>query len=132
MDPKGWGLGNLLDRGSDSAFLEGLRLQRLVRANYADGVYQALQEPLLPNPRRLSDAATKGTAGLASSKNRTVLGLFFGNKGGEQVETRLQRFPYPNPPFPKLHFQLLFFILERLVKEEYRKICFPHLPPTTP
>lgn len=56
----------------------GLRLQRLVRANYADGVYQALQEPLLPNPRRLSDAATKGTAGLASSKNRTVLGLFFG------------------------------------------------------
>ncbi|XP_027624992.1 dual oxidase 2 [Tupaia chinensis] len=38
----------------------------------------ALEEPLLPNPRRLSDAATRGTAGLASRRNRTVLGVFFG------------------------------------------------------
>ncbi|XP_047396007.1 dual oxidase 2 isoform X1 [Sciurus carolinensis] len=56
----------------------GSRLQRLVPANYADGVYQALEEPLLPNPRRLSDAATQGRAGLASLRNRTVLGVFFG------------------------------------------------------
>ncbi|EHH63048.1 hypothetical protein EGM_15938 [Macaca fascicularis] len=56
----------------------GCRLQRRVPANYADGVYQALQEPQLPNPRRLSDAATNGTAGLPSLRNRTVLGVFFG------------------------------------------------------
>lgn len=56
----------------------GSRLQRLVPANYADGVYQALEEPLLPNPRRLSDAVTQGRAGLASVHNRTVLGVFFG------------------------------------------------------
>ncbi|XP_007933419.1 dual oxidase 2 [Orycteropus afer afer] len=56
----------------------GFRLQRRVPANYADGVYQALGEPLLPNPRQLSNAATKGTAGQASSRNRTVLGVFFG------------------------------------------------------
>ncbi|CAO2579083.1 Dual oxidase 2 [Lemmus lemmus] len=56
----------------------GSRLQRLVPANYADGVYQALEEPLLPNPRRLSDAVTQGRAGLASIHNRTVLGVFFG------------------------------------------------------
>ncbi|XP_055459664.1 dual oxidase 2 isoform X2 [Psammomys obesus] len=56
----------------------GSRLQRLLPANYADGVYQALEEPLLPNPRRLSDAVTQGRAGLASLHNRTVLGVFFG------------------------------------------------------
>uniref|UniRef100_A0A2K5ZIE7 NAD(P)H oxidase (H2O2-forming) n=1 Tax=Mandrillus leucophaeus TaxID=9568 RepID=A0A2K5ZIE7_MANLE len=56
----------------------GCRLQRRVPANYADGVYQALQEPQLPNPRRLSDAATRGIAGLPSLRNRTVLGVFFG------------------------------------------------------
>ncbi|XP_077620493.1 dual oxidase 2 [Crocuta crocuta] len=55
----------------------GFRLQRLVPANYADGVYQALGEPLLPNSRRLSDAAMRGTAGQASRRNRTVLGVFF-------------------------------------------------------
>lgn len=47
-------------------------------ANYADGVYQALEEPLLPNPRRLSDAVAQGRAGLPSVHNRTVLGVFFG------------------------------------------------------
>ncbi|ERE70902.1 dual oxidase 2-like protein [Cricetulus griseus] len=56
----------------------GSRLQRLAPAHYADGVYQALEEPLLPNPRRLSDAVTQGRAGLASIHNRTVLGVFFG------------------------------------------------------
>uniref|UniRef100_A0A8C6DK07 NAD(P)H oxidase (H2O2-forming) n=1 Tax=Moschus moschiferus TaxID=68415 RepID=A0A8C6DK07_MOSMO len=56
----------------------GSRLQRLVPANYADGVYQALGEPLLPNPRRLSNAAMRGSAGRPSGRNRTVLGLFFG------------------------------------------------------
>ncbi|XP_044774342.1 dual oxidase 2 isoform X1 [Neomonachus schauinslandi] len=56
----------------------GFRLQRLVPANYADGVYQALGEPLLPNPRLLSDAAMRGTAGQPSHSNRTVLGVFFG------------------------------------------------------
>ncbi|XP_062060744.1 dual oxidase 2 [Lepus europaeus] len=56
----------------------GSRLQRLVPANYADGVYQVLEEPLMPNPRLLSDAATRGKAGLASLHNRTVLGVFFG------------------------------------------------------
>lgn len=56
----------------------GSRLRRLVPANYADGVYQALEEPLLPNPRLLSDAVANGSAGLASVHNRTVLGVFFG------------------------------------------------------
>ncbi|XP_058150088.1 dual oxidase 2 [Dasypus novemcinctus] len=56
----------------------GSRLQRLVPANYADGVYQALQEPLLPNPRMLSSAAMRGTEGQPSRRNRTVLGVFFG------------------------------------------------------
>ena len=56
----------------------GFRLQRLVPANYADGVYQALAELLLPNPRLLSDAAMRGTAGQPSLRNRKVLGVFFG------------------------------------------------------
>ncbi|XP_044923603.1 dual oxidase 2 isoform X1 [Mustela putorius furo] len=56
----------------------GSRLQRLLPANYKDGVYQALGEPLLPNPRRLSDAAMRGAAGQPSRRNRTVLGVFFG------------------------------------------------------
>lgn len=60
----------------------GSRLQRLAPARYADGVYQALGEPLLPNPRRLSDAATRGPAGQASRRNRTVLGVFFGERKG--------------------------------------------------
>lgn len=56
----------------------GSRLQRLVPASYADGVYQPLGEPHLPNPRALSNAAMRGPAGLASLRNRTVLGVFFG------------------------------------------------------
>ncbi|XP_042108464.1 dual oxidase 1 isoform X2 [Ovis aries] len=57
---------------------KGSRLQRLVPASYADGVYQPLGEPHLPNPRALSNTAMRGPAGLASLQNRTVLGVFFG------------------------------------------------------
>lgn len=56
----------------------GSRLQRLVPASYADGVYQPLGEPHLPNPRKLSNSAMRGPAGQASLRNRTVLGVFFG------------------------------------------------------
>uniref|UniRef100_A0A8C0N984 NAD(P)H oxidase (H2O2-forming) n=1 Tax=Canis lupus familiaris TaxID=9615 RepID=A0A8C0N984_CANLF len=54
------------------------REERLVPARYADGVYQPLGEPHLPNPRDLSNAAMRGPAGQASLRNRTVLGVFFG------------------------------------------------------
>uniref|UniRef100_A0A8C0R5N9 NAD(P)H oxidase (H2O2-forming) n=1 Tax=Canis lupus dingo TaxID=286419 RepID=A0A8C0R5N9_CANLU len=54
------------------------REERLVPASYADGVYQPLGEPHLPNPRDLSNAAMRGPAGQASLRNRTVLGVFFG------------------------------------------------------
>ncbi|XP_069316658.1 dual oxidase 1 [Eulemur rufifrons] len=57
---------------------KGSRLQRLVPASYADGVYQPLGEPYLPNPRDLSNIAARGPAGQASLQNRTVLGVFFG------------------------------------------------------
>ncbi|XP_008960182.1 dual oxidase 1 isoform X1 [Pan paniscus] len=57
---------------------KGSRLQRLVPASYADGVYQPLGEPHLPNPRDLSNTISRGPAGLASLRNRTVLGVFFG------------------------------------------------------
>ncbi|XP_059558440.1 dual oxidase 1 isoform X2 [Myotis daubentonii] len=57
---------------------KGYRLQRLVPATYADGVYQPLGEPYLPNPRDVSNTATRGPAGQASLQNRTVLGVFFG------------------------------------------------------
>uniref|UniRef100_G3TTY1 NAD(P)H oxidase (H2O2-forming) n=1 Tax=Loxodonta africana TaxID=9785 RepID=G3TTY1_LOXAF len=57
---------------------KGSRLQRLVPASYADGVYQPLGEPHLPNPRAISNTAMRGPAGQASLQNRTVLGVFFG------------------------------------------------------
>lgn len=50
----------------------------LVPASYADGVYQPLGEPQLPNPRDLSNTAMRGPAGQASLPKRTVLGVFFG------------------------------------------------------
>ncbi|KAM9377184.1 dual oxidase 1 [Pholidichthys leucotaenia] len=56
----------------------GSRLVRLVPAHYQDGVYQPVQGPLLPNPRRLSRLLTQGPSGLPSARNHTVLGLFFG------------------------------------------------------
>uniref|UniRef100_H0V9S6 NAD(P)H oxidase (H2O2-forming) n=1 Tax=Cavia porcellus TaxID=10141 RepID=H0V9S6_CAVPO len=57
---------------------KGSRLRRLVPASYADGVYQPLGEPHLPNARKLSNTALRGVAGQASLRNRTVLGVFFG------------------------------------------------------
>ncbi|KAL4005635.1 hypothetical protein ACER0C_005348 [Sarotherodon galilaeus] len=56
----------------------GTHLMRLVPAHYWDGVYQPLQEPLLPNPRRLSRLLAEGPSGLPSTRNQTVLSLFFG------------------------------------------------------
>ncbi|XP_072201624.1 dual oxidase 2 isoform X2 [Excalfactoria chinensis] len=56
----------------------GSRLLRLLPANYADGVYQALQEPHVPNARQLSNTVARGPSGLPSKKNTTVLAVFFG------------------------------------------------------
>lgn len=62
--------------------MPGSRLQRLVPASYADGVYQPLREPHLPNPRHLSNMVMRGPAGQPSLRNRTVLGVFFGESLG--------------------------------------------------
>ncbi|KAM6426630.1 dual oxidase 2 [Liasis olivaceus] len=70
----GW-YNNLMQHKHNSA---GSRLSRLLPANYADGVYQALQEPHVPNARRLSNEVAKGNSEMPSRKNRTVLGVFFG------------------------------------------------------
>uniref|UniRef100_A0A3B3DLN3 NAD(P)H oxidase (H2O2-forming) n=1 Tax=Oryzias melastigma TaxID=30732 RepID=A0A3B3DLN3_ORYME len=51
---------------------------RLVPAQYWDGVYQPVLEPLQPNPRRLSRLLAEGPSGLPSTRNQTVLFLFFG------------------------------------------------------
>lgn len=60
----------------------GARLLRLLPANYADGVYQALQEPHVPNARQLSNAIARGPSGLPSRRNTTVLAVFFGETWG--------------------------------------------------
>lgn len=60
----------------------GARLLRLLPANYADGVYQALQEPHVPNARQLSNAVARGPSGLPSRRNTTVLAVFFGKSWG--------------------------------------------------
>ncbi|KFR02023.1 Dual oxidase 2 [Nipponia nippon] len=70
----GW-YNNLLHHSRGSV---GARLQRLLPANYADGVYQALQEPHVPNARQLSNAVARGPSGLPSRRNTTVLAVFFG------------------------------------------------------
>ncbi|NXN80294.1 DUOX2 oxidase, partial [Bombycilla garrulus] len=70
----GW-YNNLLHHSHGSV---GARLLRLLPANYADGVYQALQEPHVPNARQLSTAVARGPSGLPSSRNTTVLAVFFG------------------------------------------------------
>ncbi|NXY16100.1 DUOX2 oxidase, partial [Atrichornis clamosus] len=70
----GW-YNNLLHHSRGSA---GARLLRLLPANYADGVYQALQEPRVPNARQLSNAVARGPSGLPSHRNTTVLAVFFG------------------------------------------------------
>ncbi|KAK5867225.1 hypothetical protein PBY51_011737 [Eleginops maclovinus] len=56
----------------------GSHFVRLVPADYWDGVYQPVHEPLLPNPRRLSSLLTGGPSGRPSARNQTVLSLFFG------------------------------------------------------
>uniref|UniRef100_A0A8C2SLR3 NAD(P)H oxidase (H2O2-forming) n=1 Tax=Coturnix japonica TaxID=93934 RepID=A0A8C2SLR3_COTJA len=56
----------------------GSRFLRLLPANYADGVYQALQEPHVPNARQLSNTVAQGPSGLPSKRNTTVLAVFFG------------------------------------------------------
>ncbi|XP_073474996.1 dual oxidase 1-like isoform X2 [Aquarana catesbeiana] len=70
----GW-FNNLIQHKRCSA---GSRLMRLMPPAYSDGVYQAMQEPHLPNPRKLSNVAMKGDSGQSSQRNRTVLGVFFG------------------------------------------------------
>ncbi|NXW37652.1 DUOX2 oxidase, partial [Phaetusa simplex] len=60
----------------------GARLLRLLPANYADGVYQALQEPHVPNARQLSNTVARGPSGLPSRRNTTVLAVFFGKSWG--------------------------------------------------
>ncbi|NXT94227.1 DUOX2 oxidase, partial [Anhinga rufa] len=70
----GW-YNNLLHHSHGSV---GARLLRLLPANYADGVYQALQEPHVPNARQLSNVVARGPSGLPSRRNITVLAVFFG------------------------------------------------------
>ncbi|KAM4748977.1 dual oxidase 1-like [Rhinophrynus dorsalis] len=55
----------------------GSRLLRLIPATYADGVYQVAEEPQFPNPRKISNAM-QGESGFPSTRNLTVLGIFFG------------------------------------------------------
>ncbi|XP_048338002.1 dual oxidase 2-like [Sphaerodactylus townsendi] len=64
----------------------GSRFSRLLPANYADGVYQALQEPAVPNARELSNLIAQGQSGLPSHDNRTVLGVFFVAASGSQLQ----------------------------------------------
>ncbi|KAL2093373.1 hypothetical protein ACEWY4_010685 [Coilia grayii] len=56
----------------------GESLTRLLPARYSDGVYQPRGEPELPNPRVVSNVVARGPSGLSSSRNQTVLSLFFG------------------------------------------------------
>ncbi|XP_040894546.1 dual oxidase 1 [Toxotes jaculatrix] len=82
----------------------GSHLVRLVPAHYWDGVYQPLQEPLLPNPRRLSSLLAEGPSGLPSTRNRTVLSLFFGyHVAFEIFDSRTPGCPpeFMNIPVPK-------------------------------
>ncbi|XP_030587776.1 dual oxidase 1 [Archocentrus centrarchus] len=82
----------------------GSHLMRLVPAHYWDGVYQPLQEPLLPNPRRLSRLLTGGPSGLPSTRNQTVLALFFGyHVAFEIFDSRTPGCPpeFMNIPVPK-------------------------------
>ncbi|KAM4677018.1 LOW QUALITY PROTEIN: dual oxidase 1-like [Discoglossus pictus] len=68
----GW-YNNLAHQHRGSA---GSRLLRLLPATYS-GVYQAMQEPYLPNPRQISNCSYEGKSGLPSSRNRTLLLVFF-------------------------------------------------------
>ncbi|XP_064192034.1 dual oxidase 1-like [Anguilla rostrata] len=70
----------------------GSPLIRLLPAKYSDGVYQPLQE--LPNPRNISNIAMRGPSGLPSTRNQTVLSVFFGyHVVNEIVDSRLPACP---------------------------------------
>uniref|UniRef100_A0A4W3IDZ9 NAD(P)H oxidase (H2O2-forming) n=1 Tax=Callorhinchus milii TaxID=7868 RepID=A0A4W3IDZ9_CALMI len=56
----------------------GCPLMRLMPARYGDGVYQAVQEPDVPNARDISNIISNGSSGLPSLRNTTVLSVFFG------------------------------------------------------
>ncbi|KAK9516542.1 hypothetical protein VZT92_024464 [Zoarces viviparus] len=78
------------------------RLVRLVPAHYWDGVYQPVQES--PNPRRLSRLLAGGPSGLPSTRNQTVLSLFFGyHVSFEMFDSRSPGCPpeFMNIPVPK-------------------------------
>ncbi|XP_019712822.1 dual oxidase 1 [Hippocampus comes] len=82
----------------------GSHLVRLVPANFRDGVYQAENEPELPNPRSLSRTVSVGPSGLPSTRNHTVLSLFFGyHIAFEIMNTRTPGCPpeFMNIPVPK-------------------------------
>ncbi|XP_034541530.1 dual oxidase 1 [Notolabrus celidotus] len=82
----------------------GSHLVRIVPAQYWDGVYQPVQEPLLPNPRGLSRLLTAGPSGLPSTRNQTVLSVFFGyHVAFEIFDTRSPGCPpeFMNIPVPK-------------------------------
>nr|XP_019934398.1 PREDICTED: dual oxidase 1 [Paralichthys olivaceus] len=90
--------------GSPRRGAVGSHLVRLVPAHYWDGVYQPVQEPLLPNPRRLSSLLAQGPSGAPSSRNQTVLSLFFGyHVTFEIFDLRLPGCPpeFMNIPVPK-------------------------------
>ncbi|XP_055518481.1 dual oxidase 1 [Leucoraja erinacea] len=70
----GW-FNNLAHHQRGSA---GSPFMRLMPARYADGVYQALKEPEVPNARVISNIIANGSSGLQSLKNSTVLSVFFG------------------------------------------------------
>ncbi|XP_072004098.1 dual oxidase 1-like [Engystomops pustulosus] len=57
---------------------KGSKLMRHIPASYADGVYQVAAEPELPNPREISKEIMMGESGFPSSKNLTVMAVFFG------------------------------------------------------
>ncbi|XP_037624041.1 dual oxidase 1 [Sebastes umbrosus] len=82
----------------------GSHLVRLVPAHYWDGVYQPVQEPLLPNPRSLSSLLAGGPSGLPSARNQTVLSVFFGyHVSFEIFDSRTPGCPpeFMNIPVPK-------------------------------
>ncbi|TWW76018.1 Dual oxidase 1 [Takifugu flavidus] len=82
----------------------GAHLVRLTPARYWDGVYLPVQEPLMPNPRRLSSLLAGGPSGLASTRNQTVLSLFFGyHITFEMFDSRTPGCPpeFMNIPVPK-------------------------------
>lgn len=82
----------------------GSHLVRLVPARYRDGVYQPVLAPLLPNPRSLSNVLVKGPSGLPSTRNQTVLSLFFGyHVAFELFDSRTPGCPpeFLNIPIPK-------------------------------